>query len=282
MDKKIILSLLIVALIGIVAATYQINNGVETLNPLSNVKIEDSPVTETLAAPQQTDDAAQNNEELQNNQEQQEETTPTEATQTEQENPEQTQEEQTTPTVTTTANTNPMTASEDDKNTEGQSDSDKSGDKPTEKIVVDNPDTNSEDKQKSNSILDNIFSPSNNNNNQNNEPSYDNNFDGQDTTALDDSGELLNSLLDTSNAQPDTVLAELEPVVQSNWNAAEPVHLSYTQTYTDTNNGEQYYHYDIVRDSDSAIVGQASYNLRTGKYTMVDNSGNVDTNTTTN
>lgn len=51
MDKKIILSVLIVALIGIVAATYQINNGVDILNPLSNVEIEDTPVTETLEAP---------------------------------------------------------------------------------------------------------------------------------------------------------------------------------------------------------------------------------------
>ena len=51
MDKKIILSLLVVALIGIVAATYQINNGVDILNPLSNVEIEDTPVTETLEAP---------------------------------------------------------------------------------------------------------------------------------------------------------------------------------------------------------------------------------------
>lgn len=51
MDKKIILSLLVVALIGIVAATYQINNGADILNPLSNVEIEDTPVTETLEAP---------------------------------------------------------------------------------------------------------------------------------------------------------------------------------------------------------------------------------------
>ncbi|MBE6494416.1 MAG: hypothetical protein E7Z84_07405, partial [Methanosphaera stadtmanae] len=51
MDKKIILSVLIVALIGIVAATYQINVGNELLNPLANVQTEDTPVTEALSAP---------------------------------------------------------------------------------------------------------------------------------------------------------------------------------------------------------------------------------------
>ena len=52
MDKKIILSVLIVALIGIVAATYQINVGNDLLNPLANVQPEeDTPVTEALSAP---------------------------------------------------------------------------------------------------------------------------------------------------------------------------------------------------------------------------------------
>lgn len=52
MDKKILLSVLIVALIGIVAATYQINSGQDILNPLSSVETEESPVTEALTAPQ--------------------------------------------------------------------------------------------------------------------------------------------------------------------------------------------------------------------------------------
>ena len=47
MDKKIILSVLIVALIGIVAATYQINTGEDILNPLASVETEDStPITD--------------------------------------------------------------------------------------------------------------------------------------------------------------------------------------------------------------------------------------------
>lgn len=57
MDKKIILSVLIVALIGIVAATYQINSGEDILNPLASVETEESPVTEVLTAPETADDA---------------------------------------------------------------------------------------------------------------------------------------------------------------------------------------------------------------------------------
>ena len=57
MDKKILLSVLIVALIGVVAATYQINNGEDILNPLASVETEESPVTEVLAAPQTTEQA---------------------------------------------------------------------------------------------------------------------------------------------------------------------------------------------------------------------------------
>lgn len=56
MDKKIILSVLIVALIGIVAATYQINTGENVLNPLSSVETEKSPVTEVLTAPETQQD----------------------------------------------------------------------------------------------------------------------------------------------------------------------------------------------------------------------------------
>ncbi|RAP45625.1 MAG: hypothetical protein BZ135_05385 [Methanosphaera sp. rholeuAM6] len=56
MDKKIILSVLIVALIGIVAATYQINTG-DILNPLASVETEESPVTEVFTAPETQDDA---------------------------------------------------------------------------------------------------------------------------------------------------------------------------------------------------------------------------------
>lgn len=57
MDKKIILSVLIVALIGIVAATYQINSGEDILNPLASVETEESPVTDVLTAPATADDA---------------------------------------------------------------------------------------------------------------------------------------------------------------------------------------------------------------------------------
>ena len=57
MDKKIILSVLIVALIGIVAATYQINNGEDILNPLASVETEESPVTDVLTAPETAEDA---------------------------------------------------------------------------------------------------------------------------------------------------------------------------------------------------------------------------------
>ena len=57
MDKKIILSVLIVALIGIVAATYQINTG-DILNPLASVETEEeSPVTEVFTAPETQEDA---------------------------------------------------------------------------------------------------------------------------------------------------------------------------------------------------------------------------------
>lgn len=56
MDKKIILSVLIVALIGIVAATYQINNGEDILNPLASVETEESPVTDVLTAPDTAED----------------------------------------------------------------------------------------------------------------------------------------------------------------------------------------------------------------------------------
>ena len=59
MDKKIILSVLIVALIGIVAATYQINPGQEILNPLASVNTEDTPVTEVLTAPEESQQKAQ-------------------------------------------------------------------------------------------------------------------------------------------------------------------------------------------------------------------------------
>lgn len=57
MDKKIILSVLIVALIGIVAATYQINTGEDILNPLASVETEESPITDVLTAPQTEEDA---------------------------------------------------------------------------------------------------------------------------------------------------------------------------------------------------------------------------------
>ena len=56
-DKKIILSVLIVVLIGIIAATYQINLGDDVLNPLSSVQTENSPITDTLAAPSAGDSA---------------------------------------------------------------------------------------------------------------------------------------------------------------------------------------------------------------------------------
>ena len=59
MDKKIILSLVIVALIGIVAATYQINVNDDTLNPLASVATEDTPVTDTLSAPAQAQESGQ-------------------------------------------------------------------------------------------------------------------------------------------------------------------------------------------------------------------------------
>ncbi len=51
MDKKIILSIVIVALIGVVAATYQININDDLLNPLASVDTEDTPVTDVLSAP---------------------------------------------------------------------------------------------------------------------------------------------------------------------------------------------------------------------------------------
>lgn len=59
MDKKIILSVLIVALIGIVAATYQITPGQDILNPLASVETEDTPVTEVLTAPDESQQQAQ-------------------------------------------------------------------------------------------------------------------------------------------------------------------------------------------------------------------------------
>ena len=59
MDKKIILSVLIVALIGIVAATYQINPGQEILNPLASVDTEEPHVTEVLTAPEESQKQAQ-------------------------------------------------------------------------------------------------------------------------------------------------------------------------------------------------------------------------------
>ncbi|WP_304123741.1 hypothetical protein [Methanosphaera cuniculi] len=63
MDKKIILSLVIVALIGIVAATYQINiNDDNILNPFSSVDTEDSPITDTLATPAQAASQGANNQ----------------------------------------------------------------------------------------------------------------------------------------------------------------------------------------------------------------------------
>ena len=63
MYKKIILSLVIVALIGIVAATYQINiNDDDILNPFSSVDTEDSPVTDTLATPAQAASQGANNQ----------------------------------------------------------------------------------------------------------------------------------------------------------------------------------------------------------------------------
>ena len=63
MDKKIILSLVIVALIGIVAATYQINiNDDDILNPFSSVDTEDSPITDTLATPAQAASQGANNQ----------------------------------------------------------------------------------------------------------------------------------------------------------------------------------------------------------------------------
>ena len=58
MDNKIILSVLIVALIGIVAATYQINPGQEILNPLASVETEQTPVTEVLTAPEESQQQA--------------------------------------------------------------------------------------------------------------------------------------------------------------------------------------------------------------------------------
>lgn len=54
MDKKIILSLVIVAIIGIVAASYQINQDESILNPLASVDPDDTPITDTLAAPAKT------------------------------------------------------------------------------------------------------------------------------------------------------------------------------------------------------------------------------------
>ena len=65
-DKKIILSVLIVVLIGIIAATYQINLGDDVLNPLSSVQTENSPITDTLAAPSAGDSANTANENQQN------------------------------------------------------------------------------------------------------------------------------------------------------------------------------------------------------------------------
>lgn len=58
MDKKIILSILIVAFIGIVAATYQIDIDNDTFNPLASVTPEDTPVTDALAAPASDGDSA--------------------------------------------------------------------------------------------------------------------------------------------------------------------------------------------------------------------------------
>jgi hypothetical protein len=349
MDKKIILSLLIVALIGIVAATYQINNGAEVLNPLSNVAVEENPVTQTLAAPQQSQDAAQGTPQEQ--QQKPTENKPSEATDTNQPKPEEsnvkpteqqkTEQENTPQPTTEQANTNPentgqqsteqannqqantdqsaqqssssssgqpQSASSDSNHVEGSNSNngDNQGqNNPQSTIVVnDNPTNNggsdngngqsNNGNGTSNSGNDgsNTNSGSSDNGTSTNNGTSDNSQSGNNsqqstgndgvvpdysqnegnTSALDEDGEVLDSGINAAVISSSEILPKLQSFVQTKWTQTEPVHLDNGQEYT-SDSGEKYYRYDIVRDSDNSVVGQASFNRRTGKVMMMDNSG---------
>ena len=68
MDKKIILSIVIVVLIEIVAVTYQINLNGNLLNPLSSIETEESPVIDALAVPASSGDSSDSASNGQDNQ----------------------------------------------------------------------------------------------------------------------------------------------------------------------------------------------------------------------
>lgn len=289
MDKKIILSLLIVALIGIVAATYQINNGVENLNPLSNVAVEENPVTQTLAAPEQSNDGAQaTSQQEQQQQQQQQQQPPVEESNVEPSTPNN--EANTDAAAQTTSNSQPQTASSDSEHVEGTNNNgDNQGqNNPQSTVTVnDNPTTTegtndnsgSNNNQNGNNNQNDNNQNNNNQNNNNNPTSTDNNAVEPDysqnegnTAQLDDDGEVLDSGIDASVISSSEVFSKLESFVQTRWLQTEPVHLDNAQEYT-SDSGERYYRYDIVRDSDNSVVGQASFNRRTGKVLMMDNSG---------
>ena len=284
MDKKIILSLLIVALIGIVAATYQINNGSEVFNPLSNVAVEENPVTESLAAPEHSSDGAQatsQQQQQQQQQQQEQQQQPVDQNVADSQNNNDANTEATAQQSATTSNSQPQTASSDSEHVEGSNgnNGDNQGqNNPQSTVTVnDNPNNNegtndnsgSNNNQNGNSQNNNNNNPSTTNNNAV-EPDYSQNEGNN--AQLDDDGEVLDSGIDASVISSSEVFSKLESFVKTRWLQSEPVHLDNAQEYT-SDSGERYYRYDIVRDSDNTVVGQASFNRRTGKVLMMDNSG---------
>lgn len=278
MDKKIILSLLVVALIGIVAATYQINNGVDILNPLSNVEIEDTPVTDTLEAPAEAAanpaDIASDNQQNQQNQK-----------------PSDTEVENSEP-INTTASQQNTTGNDPNANNPANNDSASTSNATSDSNASSGSDTPSNATPSTSAgsssgpgiTLDAAGDTSNVVEGQGGSGSSSNDAPTTRVTPQTDNSANANPSDDTQtdnadnttdNQDDEEITIEsarsiVEQAILEKWSGNE-VTLSYGTTLIN-DDGDKCYIYNLI-NNDGVQEGQASYNLRTHEVDIMDNSG---------
>ena len=267
MDKKIILSIVIVALIGIVAATYQINMNENLLNPLSSVETEESPVTEALTAPASTGDSANSASNGQQSEQDSQQANQQAAQQTGQDNQQTGQQ-----TDGQTGQDNQQTG----QDTQAQSSSSSSG---SSLISSDSPivtsNANSNNGQSSSS---NGGQSSSNNNGQSSSDSGRQSNSGNTPSSSGGSGGQTNpsspsnpSNPNDSNNPTNTITSQQAYTlavkkVNANFNA--PVAIDQSSVTTQTSNGKTYYVFEATT-SDNQLI-----HIYVGK--TPDSDGNVD------
>lgn len=271
MDKKIILSLLVVALIGIVAATYQINNGVDILNPLSNVEIEDTPVTETLEAPAEaaTDlDALAGNDA--NNDKDKAKASDTEIENSEPVNTTATADNTNGNDASTNntanasgndANTNTTPSASGDNNQNSNASSTSSG-----------PNVQVQSAGDSSSVTEGQSGSGSDSSNQGSSPQTTVNVQANtgNTPSNAPQTEAQGSSDNTGEISIDAARSLVEQFILEKW-SGNKVTLSYGTTVIN-DYGDKCYIYNMINDN-GVTEGQASYNLRNQTIEIMDNSG---------